>query len=830
MKSVTLSLLLLLMSACLVAFGQSSPVQSSPQQAQPVSKHTISGQLKTADGKPIEFATILLVKAADSTKLVKGAISDNAGAYTFENVAPGQYRVGAQQVGYAKTYSVPFAVETGQTTVTVPALTMSEETKSLSEVKVVAKKPFIEQQVDRTVVNVENSIVASGNTALEVLEKAPGVTIDRQNDQIQLKGKSGVIVMIDGKQTYLSVQEVSNLLKNTPSDNIEKIEIITNPGSKYDAAGNSGIINIKMKRNKNFGTNGTAIVGAGMGRFEKTNASLNLNHREGKLSAFGSVNARYGRSFQENEINRVIPFGGRVGYFDQESYRINYSRNLNVRAGLDYSLSKKSTLGAVVTGFSSLWAQPNGINTNTIQDENRQVTLVPVTNVRTSNRWQNLTGNVNYKYDFDGKGRELTADADYSRFLADNMTDMTTSFFNAAGQTVQPQQKLRNPMDATIDIRAAKVDYVHPTKKGKFEAGAKSSLVTTDNDTRFFDIVDGREVVNVRQTNRFRYNENINAAYANYAAKLSRKTSLQTGLRLEHTHSEGNSVTLNRVVTRDYVNLFPTLHVSQQLDSSNVLNVSYSRRIDRPSYQDLNPFRFFLDKYTYQEGNPYLRPQLTHSVEVTHVFKGAFSTALGYSRTNDIIMREIPGQNPEDSTTYVMSQNLKLQQNANLTLSFPIPVRKWWMMQNNIAFTYTNIHADYRGAAINVDAFAYNIYTSNSFTLNKTLTAELSAWYNSPNIYGLFTSRPQGAFSLGVQKKVMEGKGTIRVNVNDPFWMNRFQGSTKYQDIDLRVRARWESRVVRATFTYRFGNQNVKAARQRQSATSAEQSRAGGNN
>lgn len=818
MKSVTLSLLLLLLSACIVAFGQSP------------TKHTINGQVKTAAGQPLEFVTMLLVQASDSTKLVKGAISDANGAYTFENVTPGQYRIGAQQVGFAKTYSKPFAVDATQSSVAGPELTLAEESKNLSEVKVVAKKPFIEQQVDRTVVNVENSIVSSGNTALEVLEKAPGVTIDRQNDQIQLKGKAGVIVMIDGKQTYLSVQEVSNLLKNTPSDNIEKIEIITNPGSKYDASGNSGIINIKMKRDKNFGTNGTAILGAGVGRFEKTNASINLNHRQGKMTSFGSVNARYGRSFQMNDISRVIPLQGQTSYFDQNSYRVNFSRNVNFRAGFDYNLTRKSTVGAVLTGFSNLWAQPNGINTSYISNANGEVTLVPTTNIRSENRWNNITGNVNYKYDFDGKGRELTADADYSRFNADNLNDMTTRFYNAAGAEVQGAQRFRNPMMAEINIWAAKADYVHPTKKGKIEAGVKSSLVSTDNDMRYFDIIDNREVVNTNQTNRFQYNENINAAYTNFATRLNKKTNLQAGLRMEHTHSEGKSVTLNQTVTRDYVNLFPTVHVSRQLDTNHVLNVSYSRRIDRPSYQDLNPFKFYLDKYTYQEGNPYLRPQLTHSVEMTHVYKSAFSTTLGYSRTNDVIFREVPGQNPADSTTFVMTQNMRLQQNVNLTLSFPVQVRKWWMMQNNITALYNNIDAEYRGANLNVKVLTYNLYTSNNFTLGKGFSAELAGWFNSAGVYGIIKTQPMGAFSLGVQKRVLDGKGTLRVNVNDPFWINKFRGSAQYQDINLKMQSRWESRQVRATFTYRFGNQNVKAARQRQSATSAEQNRVQSNN
>jgi outer membrane receptor for monomeric catechols len=229
----------------------------------------------------------MLLKAQDST-LAKGAVTDAAGAYAFEGIGEGRYLVAATQMGYAKTYSAPLVLDATHPAVALPVLTMREETQLLKEVTVVTKKPFIEQQVDRTVINVENSIVASGNTALEVLEKAPGVTIDRQNDQIMLRGKQGVIVLIDGKQTYLSAQEVANLLKNTPSDNIEKIEIITNPSSKYDAAGNSGIINIKMKKNQSLGTNGTVIVGAGYGRYEKANGSLRLNHRGAKTNVFGN--------------------------------------------------------------------------------------------------------------------------------------------------------------------------------------------------------------------------------------------------------------------------------------------------------------------------------------------------------------------------------------------------------------------------------------------------------------------------------------------------------------------------------------------------------------
>lgn len=798
--------------------------------AQAPLKGKVRGVVIDQAQKPSEFVTILLLKAKDST-LVKGVVTNDKGQYEIDNVAEGGYRVATSLVGFKKVYSEPFTIDAANPEIQVKTLTMVEEAKSLNEVKVVAKKPFIEQEIDRTVVNVENSIVASGNTALEVLEKAPGVTIDRQNDNIQLKGKSGVIVMIDGKQTYLSGQEVANLLKNTPSDNIEKIEIITNPSSKYDAAGNVGIINIRMKKNKNFGTNGTAIAGVGYGRYEKANASLNLNHRVGKINAFGNYSYFHNRRFQENELHRIIPYNGTVTYFDQASHRPNRFDGHTFRTGVDYFLNKKSTIGVLATGFINDWRQPNGINDAVIRNEQGQITLKPTTDVSVKNKWSNVTGNVNYKYDFDGKGRELTADLDYSRFNGDSYNSLNTTYRNANDSIAQPAALVRNDMPSAIDIWAFKSDYVHPLKKGaKLEAGVKGSSVKSDNNLIYEDFVDGRWVVNPGQSNRFKYTENISAAYVNFSGKLDKKTSIQAGLRLEHTFSRGNSVTMNKVVDRDYTNLFPTLFVSRQLDTNNVLNLSFSRRIDRPNYQNLNPFRFYLDPYTYQQGNPYLKPQFTNSVQLTHVYKGKFSTSLGYSRTIDVIVQEVPGQIPEQNITYVTTDNLATQDNISLTMSFPVTVTKWWNMQNNVNIFYNKYVSPYLGAEYNVDFTAFNVYTSQNFVLPKGFTAEVFGWYNSKSIYGFYTTQPQGAFGLGVQKTLMNKKATLKLNVNDPFWLNQFRGYANYQDINFRIRARWESRIARLTFTYRFGNQNVKAARQRSTSTESERNRAGGGN
>ncbi|QMW00394.1 outer membrane beta-barrel protein [Spirosoma foliorum] len=807
--------------------------------SQVLTRGTVNGQVGTVAGKPLEFTTMMLLKAKDST-LVKGAISDVDGKYAFENVGAGQYLVAAQQIGFRKTYSAPFAIDEAHPTRELPALAMADETKSLTEVKVVAQKPFIEQQVDRTVMNVENSIVASGNTALEVLEKAPGVTIDRQNDQIQLKGKAGVIVYIDGKQTYLSQQEVSNLLKNTPSDNIASIEIITNPGSKYDAAGNSGIINIKMKKNKNFGTNGTFILGTGYGWVKnlsgarddlpKFNSSLNINHREGKINLFGNYSYVNRQSSQSNQIIRNIPYNGHTTYFDQNSFRPNQFIGHSYKAGMDYFINDKSTIGVLVNGFSNDW-RSSGQNNTLISDENHVLTSKAITQTNQGNLLSNLTGNVNYKFDW-GKGREWTVDGDFVHYGGKNSNNLATQYFNSENVIYRPNQDVRSNMPSTINIWAFKTDYVHPLKNGsKVEAGLKSSYVSADNNTIYDTLQqENRQwLPDASRSNQFQYNENINAGYLNYAGKFG-KLKVQAGLRAEHTHSIGHSITLDQTVDRNYLNLFPTVFLSRQLDTNNVLNLSYSRRIDRPDYQNLNPFVFYLDPYTYQKGNPFLRPQYTNSIELTHVFKNAFTTTLNYSRTTDFINQETPRQIPAENVTYVTPENLGSMDNVSLNLSFPVMVAKWWRMQNNINTYYQHYQTIYSGTPYEVKLVAYNLYMSNNFTMSKTLSAEISGWYNSASQYGFYRAQPMGGFSIGVQKKVLDGKGTLKLNANDPFWLNHFNGRALVQDIDFRVQSRWESRQFRLTFTYRFGNQNVKGARQRNSATSAEQNRVGGQN
>lgn len=780
--------------------------------AQNTNRGKVSGSVLDEKNEPFPFVNVLLVKAADST-LAKGITTDTDGKFLIEQVETGRYLTLVSMVGYQKVYSQPFVVNKEEVQLSPVKLTTTVEL--LNEVTVVAKKPFIEQQIDRTVVNVENSIVSAGATALEVLERSPGVVVDQQNDRLQLRGKDGLVVQIDGKQTFLSQQELMNLLRNTPSDNIEKIELITNPSAKYDAVGNSGIINIVFKRNKNFGTNGNVTLGgATYNGFYRANSSLSLNHRQGKISSFGNLSVFKGNGFNSTEIYRKIPYEGNLTIFDQKSERNWQAENYSLRAGLDYNLTEKTTLGILASAFLNDWELPNGISNNRILNGNQQLQQTYKTITTGGQHMSNLTGNINMKHKFDDKGKELTFDADYVQYDGKSTNQLDTRYFSPSGDLMGSPDLLRNHMPSAIKIGVAKMDYVQTLGKGKFETGIKSSFVASDNNMTFEIKVDDW-IKDPTRSNQFKYTENINAAYVNYGGKLDNKTQYQVGVRAEHTHSIGNSVTLNEVRDRNYLNLFPSLFVSRQLDSSNVLNVSYSRRIDRPDYQSLNPFEFYLDPYTFQRGNPNLKPQFTHSIQLTHVYKSFINTSISYSRIKDLIVNEIPVQIASENKTYVTNANLDNQDNVNVTISAPIPVTKWLTTQINLTGTYNHYKAYYLDELLDIEQFAWNTFINNQVKLPKDWSAEVSGWYNSKNVYGLFVAKPMGMINAGIQKSIMDKKGSIRVNVNDIFWTNKFRASTNYKDMDFSLRSIWPSRQFRVTFTYRFGNQNVKGARQR---------------
>lgn len=791
---------------------------------------TVSGKVLTEAQKGMDYVNVLLLNAKDST-LAKGAITDSTGQYLMENVAEGEYLISATMIGFQNAYSVPFVISPTRKKIDVPTLTLVEGGINVSEATITASKPFIQLQADKLIVNVAESPVMAGNTALEVLRKSPGIVIDNDNN-ITMKGRQGVLVMINDKPTYMSTDEVARMLDNMPASSIQSIEIINNPSAKYDAAGNAGIINIKLKKDTNLGMNGSIRVGGGLGLygdpygpFPKGNANLRLNYRQKKFNVFGSYNFWTSKGFNYNTIRRVIPFDGNETIFTQRSERENWGESHRYQGGVDYFVSDKTTVGVLAQGRFGTW--------NNVNDTSRSVTTVSgfndlgfthlVAGNEGQNHWNSISLNGNLRHDF-GKDRILTLDADFSEFNNWSDNDYFNTFYNEMMQVVDVNPLMSNNRSDVV-IRAAKVDYSHKLDdKTNFEAGAKSSSVTTDNEVLFYMDEGGAWIIDENQSNNFIYQEDIHAAYVNFNKQFE-KFSLQSGLRAEYTNSLGESVTLDTSVARGYLNFFPSISLAHQAGEDHSFSLSYSRRIDRPTYQDLNPFVFFLDQYTFERGNPLLRPQLTNSFSATYGFKGAAFATVSYSRTLDA-MTEIIRQDDSLKLTFQTEENLAQFDNFSINLSSPIPIQKWWMARVNISAFYNDFYSPYEGnSVIDRQSWAANVYISNNFTINKQIRAELSGNYQSPMNYGIIDMKAQWGIDAGLNARLLDGKASISVNVNDIFNTRRFQGTIQQGSIDAEVNSNWESRRVFVSFSYNFGNQKVKPNRRRKTATEDEQNR-----
>ena len=697
-------------------------------------KSTVSGNVVDEKQKAIDFATVSILSSKDSA-VVKTTSTDSAGTYRFEKVASGDYLIAIHFFGYKKWVSKVMPITADQTVI-IPTVTLAYDSKILNEVSVTAKKPFIERRADKLIVNVEGSSVAVGNTALEVLRKAPGVSLDK-DDNIFMNGKNGVLVMMDGKPTYMSNADLANMLRSMQSSQIETIELITNPSAKYDAAGNGGIINIKTKRNKSMGFNGSLTTGAGYGRTTKYNGSTNLNFRKGIINIFGNYN--YSNNGNKNifELNRKVTNGGVVTNFDQDNDWDSRRDNNGYKAGVDLFLTKNTTIGFLINGYNNTVNENSASGTQIFNASAKIDSSIDVAG-RNKQRFANNAYNLNFKSTLDTLGRELTFDADYSNY--DGRMDEFRDSYYLNFKKGPSEEYINNLAPAQIEIQSAKLDYTHPiNKKLKMETGWKSSWVTTDNDLQFATRVGSVWSPDKDRSNHFIYKENINAAYLNLNKEF-KTTTVQMGLRAEHTNSNGNSITINTEVKRDYIQFFPSVSINQKMGKDHQLGLSYSRRIDRPSYDNLNPFIYLLDKYTYMQGNPQLRPQFTKSSQLSYTYKGSTTFSLSYSKTTDV-MTQITEQDDDTKITFAQERNLKNQTIWSFNVYSPVPIKKWWNMNNNAQVFNTGFVADLFGERLKASQTVFQVNTDNQFTINKTVSAELSTWYMSPLQYGIFKIR-----------------------------------------------------------------------------------------
>jgi iron complex outermembrane receptor protein len=787
----------------------------------------ISGFIKDSQGKPLADASVTLKKRQDSS-IIKLAISDTAGQYSFSALAPGTYFVTVSHIGYTPWNSAPFGVANYPST-QAPTVILVRASRELKRAEVTAVKPLIEVRSDKIILNVEGNINAIGETALDLLKKSPAVTVDN-NDNLALNGKSSVQVFVDGRPTYLSGNDLAQYLKTILSSSIESIEIISNPSAKYEAAGTGGIIDIRLKKDKSLGTNGTASAGYNVGTYSKYHANITFNHRDLHLNVFGDYTYNNSTNVYHATENRIQL----DTLFRQQNVLVIPSVSHTLRAGLDYFVNKNSTLGVVIGATLSTDSDRSNSTTPIIYIPTNVTNRLLVADNRTSELRDHYNFNLNYHY-ADSSGHDLTLNADYVLYRIRSNQLQPNHYFDSTGKSILYSNDYNILSPTNIDIYSFKADYQFNFLKGQFGLGGKVSYVTSANDFQEYDLLNPARVMDSLGSNNFNYKENINAVYVNYNRSFKHLT-VQAGLRVENTNSSGVSIGWQQAASdysvydsaypRHYTDFFPSASLIWNKDPARQWSLSYSRRIDRPQYQDLNPFEFKVDDYTFSKGNTQLRPQFGDNLGLTWTYKYALSVTLSYSHISDLFTT-IP-DTTDRSKTIVTTVNLASQDITGLSVSYSLQY-KWYNAYANVNSFYALYKANFGGPGliINENIIHTTIYSQHNFRLGGGWTASLTEYYASPNIWQA-TLKSSAIWSLdaGIQKTLFSGKATLKASVSDIFRTMKYTATSYFAgQYIFNAGDQGETRQLKLNFVYRFGNKQVKPARQHASGAEDENKR-----
>ncbi|WP_121352833.1 outer membrane beta-barrel protein [Flavisolibacter nicotianae] len=749
--------------------------------------------------EPLAGATAELLVAKDSS-LRKLQLTDDAGSTTFRNLPAGNYLVRITHLGYQTHLTQRFALIDDKY-IDLPAIALQVAGDKLRSVTVLARKAFVEVKPGMTVVNMDAAISSAGTSVLEALEKLPGITIDKDG-RLLLKGKSGVMVLIDGKQTYLDAAQLSNLLAGMNASQLSQVEIMDQPSAQFDAAGNAGIINLKLKKNTQKGFNGSLSAAYAQGHYPKTSNSLQLNYRTGAVNLFLNYGFNQSQSFTRLDAFRTYfkNDGSVASMLEQPGYLAGTVSSHSLRTGIDLALGRKTTVGLLLNGLS-LWRRGTGNNRALWLDATGHTDSLIATHSRTHNDWKNGGVSLNFRHVFTA-GSEWSADADLIGYRIGG-----EQFFENDGLLPWAYTEAsKADMPSTIHILSAKTDYSQQQKNWILRGGAKTSQIRTDNLVayQYFDGATWKD--DLGKTNHFLYNENIQALYANAETK-GKRWSWQGGLRFEATHYDarqlGNAMVKDSSFSRSYASLFPSSSASFAPDSVHTFSLSASRRIDRPPFQKLNPFLFIINKYTFQQGNPFYRPQYTWNLEFSHQYKSVLTTSLTYSVAHDYFSQVFP-VNSNGIVIYTEG-NLRRQQTWGASVSVKLAPAAWWSLtaQGNVLRKKLEGLID-REYSVLITQAGFNL--NNQLRFNKGWAGEVSGFYTSRSQTDIQeVLDPSGQLSIGLSKAVFKNKGTFRLAARDLLYTGWMKGLTQFHLANETFKLTRDTRVLTLSFNYRFG-------------------------
>jgi iron complex outermembrane recepter protein len=789
----------------------------------------ITGVVLNEDTSKLGGCTVSLFNIS-TKKIVKLTASNKTGEFNFENIKIDSFQVIVSYIGYLE-YKTKFYALIGTETKILPNIILQKNKNNLNEVVVTAKRQMLEVKADRMVVNVEGTINAVGTDALEIIRKAPGVAVDK-DDNIQMSGKSGVQIYIDGKPSPLSGEDLANYLKSVQSSQIDAVDLITNPSAKYEAAGNAGIINIKLKKNKTVGTNGSVQAGYAIGVKSKYNAGFNVNHRTKNINIFANYNYNYLDNIIFFKTYRKLA----DSTFDLQADRGFLNKTQGFKTGVDFFQSKTTTWGILINGNLTN-SNPKGVSDNIVIDNaTNSIVKILESNSEQVGKDNNVNFNVNYKY-ANAKNQVLNIDADFGTFKLTRDLYQPNKYYNPTKTVLLSEVNYNLLSLANINIYSFKSDYEQPFAKGILGVGGKFSYVTSNNNFKRYNVLSPiLKTLDIGKSNQFNYRENVNALYLNYNRNW-KTIQLQAGLRAEQTVSSGSSyaitaseaVNLNDAKTfnRSYINLFPSIGISFVKNPISTWNITAGRRVDRPNYQDLNPFEFKIDEYSSRRGNTNLVPQFSYNVAVTNAYKNKLISKLSYSNITDLITRVV--DTAERSKSFISPRNIATQNIVSFFESYQYS-KKWYTGNYTANIFYTNFKADFGGGnrVINTNATALIVTAQNSFKLIHDWTVELNANYNSPTVNAASTEKVKWGIDIGAQKIILQGQGNIKFSATDIFWTNFDRSFQAFDAQKIEGQFKRESRQFKLNFTYRFGSKQIKASRNRASGLEEELKRTQG--
>lgn len=759
----------------------------------------LRGKVVNSENQAIQGASIYLLSSG-SNVLLKTAVSDSLGSYFFNEPPKGNFVVSISVVGYEKYTSAAF--EINDKSLDLPLAQLAIASKSVGEVTVEGKVPLVQQRDGKLILNVENSSIAAGNNALEIVKRAPGVSVDK-DENLQLMGQGGMNVTIDGRQTFMSGDQLATFLKSMSGDQIKSIEVSTSRSAKDDAEGAVGTINIVLKKNRIEGFNGTFLASAGYGEHFRGNSSLSLNYKKNNTTVFGSYG--YTESKRQFDLNLQRLVASQTGdkFFDQEAALVEKNKTHNYRFGISQKTSERNNMSFQFTGDNDAESSLNSSLTN-MGAKQGQVDSILTTKTVSSSPFNRYSANFNNEFLLDTLGGKLTLDLDWSAFRNSSIInyDYTTTFAN--GSLVHPLEQERSSMPVDIDIYVAKLDFAKKLGKGNLESGLKYSHVKSDNDLQFEHFVDDKWQEFAGRPNHFQYTEQIAAGYVDYGQVMG-KFSMKLGLRGEYTLSDGNSITLNNRVERSYFDFFPSANLGYTINENNILSLSYARKISRPNYRFLNPFEYFIDKYTSQRGNAYLKPQYTDGIALNYTLKKMFNISLGTDITNDAMLESL-GQDTLTGKAWITRDNLGKTITTYLNVNAPFQITKFWSSNTNLTTIYMHFKGPIGQDYINQGSVFFQGRSMHNFKFSQALSGELSINYNSPFLYNVYKIHGRWGTDVGINYNFKDGRSSLKIAGTDIFKTQKNNVSTEFGEFNSSFKQYNDNRSIRLTYTYKFGN------------------------